>query len=205
MLGNELMPEKNVGANQDLPLGILFDNNGEETKIYHSETITDNEYPMPDRLFEEKERQLNAPKLENTNELPRVVRRCLRSISPPKLIPEAALEKNSYVQRTSFSRSKSVSSNEQVCITQEMQVVENVNEVITGSPYRQTFREEWLKDPELSSWIQKYPPDATKTFCPICQITIGSKHSSLITHSNSGGHDRCLKEIKLKFKKKYYF
>ena len=80
-------------------------------------------------------------------------------------------------------------------------LLDNKNNSSLCSPYRQTFREEWLKDPGLSPWIQKFPPDATKAFCPICQMTIGSKHSSLITHAKSGGHERCLKELKTKFRK----
>ena len=126
---------------------------------------------------------LNAPLLENINELPKVERRSLRSISPPKLTPEGAVEKDlSHVILASPGTAQR-------------------NDNSLYSPYRQTFREEWLKDPELSPWIQKFPPDATKSFCPICQMTIGSKHSSLITHSKSGGHDRCLKELKKKYKK----
>ena len=140
---------------------------------------------------------LNASNLENINELTKEERRCLRSISPPKLIAEGAFESNesASLPLDSYSRVKF----DHTIIASPTK--DNRNDGTLCSPYRQTFREEWLKDPELSPWIQKFPPDATKAFCPICQMTIGSKHSSLITHSKSGGHDRCLKELKIKFRK----
>ena len=151
--------------------------------------------PMMDRKAKSI---LNAPQLERTNELPKVVRRCLRSISPPKLIPEGTVESEDSVSLITNTASK-IEPSVQTAVASPS--TEHKNDSFTCSPYRQTFREEWLKDTELSPWIQKFPLDATKAFCPVCQMTIGSKHSSLITHSKSGGHDRCLKELKLKFKK----
>ena len=132
---------------------------------------------------------------EPSEEHPNAMKRCLRSISPPKLSPEACLETHIYSPSPLSTPLNEVSAHENIATTKLSQLVSPSCEPSLGSPYRQTFRDEWLSDPELSPWIQKYPPDPTKAFCPICKITIGSKHSSLITHSKSGGHDRCKKEV----------
>ena len=191
--------DKSVETSHQLMGGILqIGSNGGKIKgLDFNQASTKPE--LCDLLPNGKERAaLNAPLLESINELPKVERRSLRSISPPKLTPEGAVEK---------SLSHVIPTDKDAKPKCPMQTIvaspgkEHRNDNSLCSPYRQTFREEWLKDPELSPWIQKFPPDATKAFCPICQMTIGSKHSSLITHSKSGGHDRCLKELKKKYKK----
>ena len=132
---------------------------------------------------------------EPTEELPKAMKRCLRSISPPKLSPEANFEIDKYSPAPLSTPLNKGSFHEKITATKLLKLVSPSCEPSLGSPYRQTFRDEWLSDPELSPWIQKFPPDPTKAFCPICKITIGSKHSSLVTHSKSGGHDRCKKEV----------
>ena len=118
----------------------------------------------------------DIPELENTSELPKIVGRCLRSISPPKLIPETTIEKDSYYQSISFSQAKVLSRREKVRIPHEIQVGGHLeNGAVQGSPYRQTFREEWLKDPDLSPWIQKYPNDTHRGCFGRCKYKIYGK------------------------------
>mgnify|MGYP003309189804 CR=1 FL=1 len=140
---------------------------------------------------------MKAPKLENLNELPKLLRRPLRSLSPPKLVPEATISKLANKQNTLDNDSK-VHPREDNNVVKEIKPASDLIDTKNRHKHayignRQTFREEWLQDPVLSPWIQKYPPDPTKAFCPICKLILGAKHSSLITHSNSGGHDKCFR------------
>jgi len=56
--------------------------------------------------------------------------------------------------------------------------------------YYQSFRDEWLNDPEFETWLQKDPTDVRKAFCTLCQKMMKAKHSGLMDHSKSELHKK---------------
>jgi len=60
--------------------------------------------------------------------------------------------------------------------------------------YKQAFREEWLELPEFGSWLQRDPNSGERAWCSICESQMAAKHSSLLAHSKSEKHMKCLGE-----------
>jgi len=60
--------------------------------------------------------------------------------------------------------------------------------------YKQAFRDEWLELPEFGSWLQRDPNSGERAWCSICESQMAAKHSSLLAHSKSEKHMKCLGE-----------
>ena len=60
--------------------------------------------------------------------------------------------------------------------------------------YKQSFRDEWLELPEFGSWLQRDPNSGERAWCSICESQMAAKHSSLLAHSKSEKHMKCLGE-----------
>ncbi|KAK7080646.1 hypothetical protein SK128_002862 [Halocaridina rubra] len=58
--------------------------------------------------------------------------------------------------------------------------------------YAESFREEWLQDPELKNWLQQDKNDKEASYCNYCNVTLKSANKSiLLQHKSSVKHKIC--------------
>jgi hypothetical protein len=51
--------------------------------------------------------------------------------------------------------------------------------------YVQSFKEEWLQDPDLKEWLQQVKTNKDDSHCLCCNVTLKSTNKSILINKNN--------------------
>ena len=57
--------------------------------------------------------------------------------------------------------------------------------------YAQSFKEEWLQNPELKDWLQQDKNDSGSSYCKCCNITMKNANNSMLMKHKESVHKKC--------------